>query len=57
MSEPTNEYLLAKAKLSGEVAVRQAERGDLGLAIGNFLRMQNALEILQQREKEGEGGN
>ena len=51
MSEPTKEYYLEKAKLCGEVGLRQAERGDLGLALGNFLRMQNALQIIQQEEE------
>lgn len=53
MSEPTKEYLLAKAKLCGEVAVNQAEKGDLGLALGNLLRMQNALEIVKLNEESG----
>lgn len=54
MSQPTKEYYLEKAKLCGEVAVRQAVQGDIGLAIGNFLRMQNALEITKTMLEEGD---
>lgn len=50
MSEPTKEYYQEKAKLCEKVAYQQAERGDLGLALGNLLRMQNALEILRLEE-------
>lgn len=50
MSEPTKEYYLAKAELCEKVAIQQAERGDLGLALGNLLRAQNALAIVQLEE-------
>lgn len=50
MSEPTKEYLLAKARLCGDVAIRQAEEGDIGAALGNLLRMQNAMEIIKLEE-------
>ena len=50
MSKPTKEYLLAKAELCEKVAYQQAERGDFGLALGNLLRMQNALEIIRLEE-------
>ena len=53
MSEPTKEYYIEKAKLCEKVALEQANRGDLGLALGNLLRMQNALEIVRL---ENEGG-
>ena len=51
MSKPTKEYYLAKAKLCADVAINQAEKGDLGLALGNLLRMQNALEIIKLEEE------
>lgn len=47
MSKPTKEYLQAKADLCEKVAIKQAERGDIGSALANFLRMQNALEIIR----------
>lgn len=50
MSEPTNEYLIEKAKVCGKVAVDHALRGDKGLALANLLRMQNAMEILKLEE-------
>ena len=49
-SEPTNEYLIEKAKVCAKVAVDQALRGDKGLALANLLRMQNAMEIVRLEE-------
>lgn len=53
MSEPTKEYYLAKARLCADLAVKQAEEGDIGSALANLLRMNNAMEILQIEKESG----
>lgn len=50
MSKPTKEYLLSKADLCQNLAIKQVEEGDLGLALANLLRAQNALEIIKLEE-------
>jgi len=50
MSEPTKEYLLAKAELCGDLAIKQAGEGDIGSALANLLRAQNALAIVKMEE-------
>ena len=50
MSEPTKEYYLAKADLCANLAIKQAEEGDIGSALANLLRMQNVFEILKLEE-------
>ena len=45
------EYLLAKAKLCGDLAIKQAEEGDIGSALANLLRMNNAMEIIGLKEE------
>jgi hypothetical protein len=54
MSEPTKEYLEAKAKLCKDVAFKQVEEGDIKNAIKNLERANLAMyRLFGIQEEEG----
>jgi hypothetical protein len=55
MSEPTKEYLEAKAKLCRDTAFKQVEEGDIKNAIKNLERANLAMyRLFGIQEEEGE---
>ena len=51
MGKPTKEYYLAKADLCANLAIKQAEEGEIGLALANLLRMENVFQALRAEEE------
>ena len=54
MSEPTREYLLSKAELCANTAIRQLMANELAEAIKNIERANSALYRVLNIEQEGE---
>ena len=56
MSEPTGEYLFAKAELCTKIATQQEREGETAKAIRNMERANRAMARIFNME-EGEGDN
>lgn len=55
MSKPTNEYLLAKAELCSNLAVKQSEEGNYDEAFKNIERAYSAIRrVFNMEEGENE---
>lgn len=57
MSEPTNEYLIAKAELCSNLAIKQAEEENYDEAFKNIERAYSAIRRVFNMEEGGNDGN